>query len=154
MKSAWLVGLALVGCVMPQTPQQSAPVALHVTHSVSEVAQIAAQQLTLTGFALTPSDATGGIVSAHRDKVKTGNSDYVTCKYPNGSSGSNLMATDMRVSVIAKPANGGADVQITGAVRTTYPGMAGSELALAMPPNDEDCASNGVMEKRIADALR
>lgn len=153
MRRLLLLG-GVLACTMPQPPQPVAPVAFHSERTASEVAQIAAQQLALAGFTLTQSDANGGIVTAHRDRAKLGNGEYVNCKYGDGSSGANLMDTDLTVSVIAKPAANGSDVQIVGAVRTTYPGMAGTGLEGAMPPSDTDCASNGVLEKRIADAIR
>jgi len=155
MRSIALALCALAACTVPHAPTPAAPVALHVSRSASDVAQISAQQLTLAGFTITQSDAAGGIVSAHRVRAKSGNGAYANCKFAEGSSGANLMETDLVVSVVARPAtNGGADVQITGTVRTSYPGMAGTGLETAMPSNDEDCASNGTIEKKIADAIR
>lgn len=146
---------ALAACTIPQPPTPAAPVALHVARPSSEVAQIAAQQLTLAGFTITQSDATGGIVTAHRRKAQFGNGDYMNCKFPKGSIGGNTMETDLTVSVIARPAaSGGSDVQISELVHTSYPGMAGTGLEGATPANDEDCASNGMIEKKIADAIR
>lgn len=154
MRLSILALCALAACTLPQPPTPAAPVALHVSRPASEVVQIAAQQLTLAGFTIAQSDASGGIVTAHRTRAQTGNSDFVNCKYASGSSGSNLMQTDFVVSVIAKPTGSGTDAQIVGQVHTSYPGMTGTGLETAMPPNDEDCASNGMMEKRIADAIR
>jgi hypothetical protein len=79
--------------------------------------------------------------------MKAGNSDFANCKFPSNSSGANVMQTDMAVNVVARQLANGSDVQITTSVHTTYPGMP------MLQASDEDCASNGVIEKRIADAI-
>jgi hypothetical protein len=103
--------------------------------------------LTADGFEITVSDAGAGIVTAKRVRAKTGNAGFVSCRYARGSIGETNMETTLTVSVTVR----GNAAQITNGVRVTMPGLTG---AMTMTPSDDDCASTGQAEGRVAAALR
>jgi hypothetical protein len=144
-----VVALCAVSCA-PPPPAQPAPQNLTSPRSVTEVTQAASRSLVADGFEVTLSDAAGGIVTAKRTKARTGNSNFVTCRFAHGSIGETNMETTLTVTVTSTAAQPGARALISSNVRVAFPGLQG---AMAMQPSDTDCASTGVAEKHVAAAV-
>lgn len=140
-----------IGCVPPK-PAQLAPRSVQSSRSPIEAVQIVARTLAADGFEIVTSDATGGVVSAKRLRAKLGNADFISCRFAAGSLANNNMETTLFVTFTAQKSDAGAAGTITSRVNVAFPGFQGS--ALAMPPSDDDCTSNGTEESKIAAAVK
>jgi hypothetical protein len=141
-----LPALLLSGCV-PSAPPQAEPVSFSSTRSKADVVQIATRELTSAGFEISASDTAAGTLTARRIGEKRGNFDYIRCKFAENSLAELNLVSTLTVTVKST----GMDVDIRSTTLSAYPGLADSPL-----PRSEsltDCASNGVIEKKIAAAL-
>jgi hypothetical protein len=144
----WLLVPALVlsACVPPPPPQVE-PVAVRSNRSKPDVVRIATRELTSAGFEISSSDTVAGTLTATRVGEKRGNFDYITCKFAENSLAEMNLVSTMTVTVAAS----GFDVAIKSSVLSAYPALASSPLPRS--ESQTDCASNGVIEKRLAAAL-
>lgn len=135
-----------------KAPLPPAPEQLTVTKSPGEATQIAARELTAAGFEITTSDAANGTVVATRLRTPEAHAGDVACKFQKGSIHDRRADATLVVTVNARPAADGSQVQISSVVRT--------DLSRVPPPfakegtNETDCVSAGAVEKRVAAALR
>ena len=141
--------LSVAACLKAPTPP--APSQLTVAKPPVDVVQISSRELTAAGFEITTTDPANGIVVAKRLRTPTAHAGDVACKYQKGSIADKRAESTLIVTVNARSATGGSEVQISSTVQT--------DLSNMPPPfkagvSDSDCASSGVVEKRIADALR
>lgn len=148
--AALFVGLLVSAC-LPQPPKQMEPVALHSPRPAVAVIQELSKQLVMQGFDMSVADATGGILGAKRTKPKRGNYDYIVCSHKQGSILENELISTVSVSIAASNGADGSDVRIRTNVLASYPGTHG---IMHMPDSETDCASNGALEKQLADAIR
>jgi hypothetical protein len=142
----------IVGGCTPPKPAPLAPTALHSTHRPADVAQIAARELAAANFELTTSDATNGLVVGRRTSAAAELGDAISCNFKPGSPYASATQTTFTLTVSARPASDGSDIQITSRVHADYtnvPPIFGKRL-----PSDTDCASSGIVERRIADAIK
>jgi hypothetical protein len=138
--------LVLSACVPPPPPQVE-PVAVRSNRSKPDVVRIATRELTSAGFEISSSDTVAGTLTATRVGEKRGNFDYITCKFAENSLAEMNLVSTMTVTVAAS----GFDVAIKSSVLSAYPALASSPLPRS--ESQTDCASNGVIEKRLAAAL-
>lgn len=149
--------LCLMGCV-PQSPTPPTPAALEIQSSmpVSSALGIAGRVLSDAGFDIVTSDANAGLLAAKRTREKIGNSSYLHCKNGMGEEGKqqNLAAealtTTVTVNITAQPTATGSSIRPAARVMAIY----GDTGVGRLPDSDTDCVSSGVIEQRIADALR
>lgn len=141
-----LPALALSACVS-SAPPQAEPVSLRSTRSKAEVVQIATRELTAAGFTIAASDTAAGTVTAKREREKRGNFDYITCKFAENS----LAETNLMSTVTVTVAATGSNVDIRSSVLAAYPNLEDSPLPRS--ESQTDCASTGVIEKKLAAAL-
>jgi hypothetical protein len=141
-----IAALILSGCV-PTPPPQPEPVSLGSTRSKADVVQIATRELTSAGFEISASDTAAGTLTARRVQEKRGNFDYISCKFAENSLAEMNLVSTLTVTVKAT----GSDVDIRSSVLSAYPGLADSPLPRS--ESQTDCASNGVIEKKLATAL-
>ena len=136
----------LSGCVQP-APPQAEPVSLRSTRSKADVVQVATRELTSVGFQISASDTAAGTLTAKRERPKRENFDYVTCKFAENSLAELNLVSTLTVTVSAT----GSNVDIRSSVLSAYPDLESS--ALSRSESQTDCASNGVIEKKVAAAL-
>ena len=143
--------LMVAGCLVggPKAPE---PVSARSSQPPREVVRRAALALVTAGFQVTPIDSVGGGLAASRTRLANGNEEFLTCQLPRNSEGAANRETTFRIAFSARPADVGSDLLIQSSVVTSYPGYDGTPMAIAT--NEIDCASNGTMERRLADALR
>ena len=106
----------------------------------------------MAGFQVTQVDSVVGGLAASRTRLANGNEEFVSCRLPRNSEGAANRETTLRIAFSATPADAGSDLRIESSVVTSYPGYDGTPMALST--NEDDCISNGIMERRLADALR
>lgn len=140
--------LFMAGCIPPK-PSPLAPSVVRSARGPAEIVQAAAGLLANDGFEIAVSDATGGVVSAKRIRKTPGNSEFVVCRYAKGSVAESNTETSLNVSVTARP----GEAQISSVVKVTAPGSARDGTGL-LSPSDDDCASTGRIEAKIANAIR
>ena len=138
--------LLLSGCVQPPPPQAE-PVSLRSTRSKADVVQIATRELKAAGFTISASDTVAGTLTATRIGEKRGNFDYIRCKFAENSLAEMNLVSTLTVTVKATA----SDVDIRSSVLSAYPGLADSPLPRSQ--SQTDCASNGVIESKLASAL-
>jgi hypothetical protein len=143
--------LMVAGCLVggPKAPE---PLIFRSSQPPREVVRRAALALVSAGFQVTQIDSLGGGLVANRTRAANGNEEFVTCQLPRNSEGAANRATTLRIAFTATKADAGSDLRIESNVVTSYPGYDGTPMAMAT--NENDCASNGTMERRLADALR
>jgi hypothetical protein len=138
------------GCMKAPPPPQ--PTQLHVARPPAEVVRTATRELTQAGFQIDSSDANTGTVVAHRTRTPQEHGGDVTCKYQQGSLFATRAQSTLATAVTARPgASGGSDVGVTSIVHMDFSNMPGQFRA---KPNDTDCVSSGVIEKRLVAALQ
>jgi hypothetical protein len=142
--------VALGACL--KAPAPPAPAQLTTSRSPADVVQIASRELTAAGFEIASSDAATGTVVAQRVRTPNAHQADVKCSYQRGSIADERAQASFVVKVNARQAGtSGSEVQITSSVqsdRSTLP------APFKTGPNDKDCVSSGVIEKRVADALQ
>lgn len=144
--------LALDGCVPPK-PAPVAPTQLRVARTPTEVVQVATRELATAGFAITVSDAAAGTVVARRVRTPDAHGADVTCQYKHGSMAATGAEATMTVNVSAKAASSfGSDVLVVSSVHNDFSKLPG--IYAQQASSDDECVSSGVIEKRIAEALR
>jgi hypothetical protein len=126
---------------------QAEPVSLGSTRSKVDVVQTATRELTSAGFEISASDTAAGTLTARRVQEKRGNFDYIRCKFAENSLAEMNLVSTLTVTVKAT----GSDVDIRSSVLSAYPGLA--DTPLPRSESQTDCASNGVIEKKLAAAL-
>ena len=102
--------------------------------------------------AVAQSDSVSTELTGTRTATRNGNQDFVSCDLPSGSDAAANRQTALSVSFKATAAGSGSDVRITSRVITTYPGYEGTSMQV--PPNADNCVSNGTIEQQLANALR
>jgi len=149
--TAPLLLLTLAGCLVwgPKAPE---PVTARSSQPPREAVRRAAVALFIAGFQVTQVDSVVGGLAASRTRVANGNEEFVACKLPRNSEGAANRETTLRIAFSATPADAGSDLRIESDVVTSYPGYDGTPMAISA--NEIDCVSNGIMERRLADALR
>jgi hypothetical protein len=146
-----LLALAALGCGRRSSPTPPAPAAVQTTASVPAALQTVAQELVSRGFTISVSDAQAGVLTAARTRAQSGNDDILRCRGASGSTQTRNRVSTLTITVAARPSAGGSDVRIGSSTRTTYPGLTGDQ---AIEPNDRDCVSLGVVERRLVAALQ
>ena len=141
--------MMVMACVAP--PPAPAPRLLHVPEPPARVIELAAHALILDGFEPAMSDASAGILTAHRQRGPQGNVALLTCDYAKNSISDIHDVTTFTVSLSAKAAGTGSDITIATTVHNDYSSLTG---IMALPANDKDCVSNGTVEKHITTALQ
>lgn len=142
------IALFLVGCVPSSSPPpQAEPVSVRTTRSKPDVVQVATRELTSAGFEISGADTVAGTVTAKRQREKRGNFDYVTCRFAENSLAELNLESTLTVTVAAT----GSTVDIRSSVLAAYPGLESSPLPRS--ESQTDCASTGVIEKKLAAAL-
>ena len=142
--------LFATACV-PAPLEQAAPVTLKSSRSKAEVIQAATRELTAAGFEIAASDTAAGTLSARRTREKRGNYDYITCKFAENSLAETNLVSTLTVNVVTTGSGDATDVQVRGNVLATFPGLEGSPLPRS--ESQTDCASTGVIERQIGNAL-
>lgn len=120
---------------------------LRTTRSRADVVQVAKRELTAAGFEVSASDSVAGTLTAKRQRERRGNFDYITCKFAENSLAETNLVSTLTVTVAAT----GSTVDIHSTVLATYPGLEGSPLPRS--ESQTDCASTGVIEKKLASAI-
>jgi hypothetical protein len=138
---------AMSACITPPPPKPLTPAAIIVMRPPGQVIVIAANEMRSTGFTI---DTVGpAAVTGSRLRPTRHNVDVMTCRVPKGVlNDSSLMV----VTVGAIPQGAGSRVKIGTEVQALYPAPAGSGAAPMV--SKTDCASNGSIERRLADAIR
>jgi hypothetical protein len=145
-RTSLIAVLILSGCV-PTPPPQAEPVSFGSSRSKADVVRIATRELTSAGFTISASDTVAGTLAATRIGEKRGNFDYIACKFAENSLAELNLVSTLTVTVKAT----GFDVNITSSTLSAYPGLASSPMSRS--DSQTDCASNGVIEKKLASAL-
>jgi len=143
----WLVPALVLSACVPPPPPQIEPVAVRSNRSKPDVLRIATRELTSAGFEVSASDTVAGTLTATRVGEQRGNFDYITCSFAKSSLAEMYLVSTMTVTVAAS----GFDVAIKSSVLSAYPALASSPLPRR--ESQTDCASNGVIEKKLAAAL-
>ena len=141
-----------MACVSSPPPNAPAPVALTSSKPPSEVIQQAAAQLAAIGFEVTQSDVPSGSLTARRVRTADAHGADVTCRWRRGSMAGALGEAAYTVSVNARQSGNGTAVQIASSIHTDYSKSVGPFSS--KPASDTDCVSAGVIEQRLADAVR
>jgi hypothetical protein len=144
--------LLLTGACLATPPRPPEPITLSSSLSAHEAVERATVALASEGFKVIQTDSLAHAIAAARTSLANGNEEYVACELPRNSGGAANRETTVRISVSARPAAGGSEVLIRSTVLTSYPGFDGTPSAIAA--NEIDCVSKGVMEQRLARALR
>jgi len=143
--------IALAGCLKPRATPPG-PMNFHSARSPFDATKVAAVALANAGFAVAQSDSVSTELTGTRTATRNGNQDFVSCDLPSGSDAAANRQTALSVSFKATAAGSGSDVRITSRVITTYPGYEGTSMQV--PPNADNCVSNGTIEQQLANALR
>jgi hypothetical protein len=138
--------VALMACV-PPPPPAAAPRLMRTTLRPERVVQVSAQELAAADFEITLSDAPGGVLQARRVRKNPGNGDYQICRWPKGSLGDTQTRSTLQVSVSAVASNDSSNVRIGASMSSIVEVLDGKA-------SDSDCVSNGVIEQRLAAALK
>ena len=151
-RSSTPVLLIVLSACLTSGPKAPEPVTLRSSQPPREAIRMAALALVTAGFQVTQADSLGDALAASRTSLANGNEVFLTCTLPRNSGAAANRATTLRIAFSAKAADSGSDVLIASSVVTSYPGYDGTPMAMAT--NESDCTSNGVMEARLAAALR
>jgi hypothetical protein len=150
-----VVASLTVACIAPTPmPVQPSPVVLSTARTSIQATQVAAQQLAVDGFDLITSDATGGVITAKRTRAKDGNSGFIACFFKPGSLAASNMESTITITFTATQIETGSSIRIVSRVHTSYPGLANAGMLLARAPSDDDCASNGTEDAKLAAAVK
>lgn len=151
MKRGALLAAALTAaCVQPPIVPAPAPMNLTTPLPPTQVVQRAAQRLTIEGFTVITSDATGGILTAVL--TRQGGGDWgplLTCRLAPNSVGRASATETLTARIVAQASGPGSAVYISATAVTDY----GRSIFSDRNGNTEDCVSSGLTEKAVADAI-
>lgn len=107
--------------------------------------------MTLLGFQVTVSDATGGIVSATRPRSIRQNWDFTKCRFGYESiavtSGNSTVSASVSARSLVKDSS---DIIARVSVAASVPALLTSGMVTAV---DDYCVSNGNLERTLRDSL-
>lgn len=140
--------LVLAACTPPRPMAAPAPIELAVTIPPAVVVQRAAQRLTMDGFTIAASDATGGILTATLVRRGSGTwGPFIACTLADNSIGHQNGAATLTVRVTAQATATGSKV-FAGSSTTTAIAMGSMSST-----DDTYCASTGLAEQHIAESI-
>lgn len=144
-----LVPLLLLAACAKSAPM-SAPAPLDFTAPVApaQVVQRAAQRLTIDGFTVTTSDATGGILTATLTRRGEGTwGPFIACRWSDKSLAHSNGTATLTARLTAQSASTGSKVFIATSTYTVI------DAGMLSSKSDTDCASTGVAEQHVAEAV-
>lgn len=137
----------LLGCAPPPV---TAPAPREFAVAVTPVAvvQRAAQRLTIDGFSVLASDATGGLLTATLARTGSGSwGPFIACRFADNSIGHANGTATLTVRLAAQAAGAGSKVFIGASTLTVI------SAGMLSGTSQDECASTGLAEQHVADAI-
>lgn len=144
-----LVPLVLTGCVTPMVNPE--PKQLQTTLSPQEVVRRVTNAAVVEGFGVSVSDPVTGTLVLKRERGPKGNAAFLKCNFAAGSIADENGATELVVTISLRQEASVSTVIVNTRTVTSYPSLQGT--ALAMPPTETACVSNGRVEEIVQGAI-
>jgi hypothetical protein len=137
------------GCVTPMVNPE--PKQFETALSPAEVVRRVTNAAVLEGFEVQVSDPVSGTLSIKRERGPKGNAAFLACNFAPGSIADENGVTVLTATISLRQSGTTAALVVNTRTITSYPSLAGT--ALAMPPTESACVSNGKVEELVLQAI-